>query len=176
MYSNTERTQKTHFCLGKIKIVQFVLTFPEQPWSREGEQESASAEPFWSELSPEAPVRKIIQFSSKGKDNKFNQAHACNYLCTRFKDLTVAVRKPQFNVATYMSGSYPGCSHHGPVVVEHADALRQLRMSHEHHVADICTCCEDVTIFLKMKVGLEYFINSHEHFVFPRSFGEKNSN
>lgn len=50
-----------------------------------------------------------------------------------------------------MPGSYSWCSHHVAVVVEHADALWQLRVSHEHHVADICTRCEDKRKFFKIK-------------------------
>lgn len=51
-----------------------------------------------------------------------------------------------------MPGSHFRCSHHLPVVVEHADALRQLRVSHEHHVADVCTRCREVRMFFKIPV------------------------
>ena len=42
-----------------------------------------------------------------------------------------------------MSGSHSGGSHHVPVVVEHADPFRQLRVSHEDHVADVGCGCEE---------------------------------
>lgn len=48
-----------------------------------------------------------------------------------------------------MPGSHFRRSHHVAVVVEHVDALRQLRVSHEHHVADVCTRCGEARVFLK---------------------------
>lgn len=40
--------------------------------------------------------------------------------------------------ATHMSCSNFGGSHHIAVVVQHVDALGQLRVSHQAHVADVC--------------------------------------
>lgn len=41
--------------------------------------------------------------------------------------------------ATHMSGSNFGGSHHFPTVIQHIDSLRQLVVSHQAHVTDVCT-------------------------------------
>lgn len=51
--------------------------------------------------------------------------------------------------ATYMPGGYFRRSHDVPAVVEHADALRQLRVPHEHHVADVGGRCREAGMFLE---------------------------
>lgn len=47
-----------------------------------------------------------------------------------------------------MSGSHLGGSHHVPTVIQDADALRQLRVSHQHHVADVGSRCRGEKAFL----------------------------
>lgn len=47
--------------------------------------------------------------------------------------------KKLINSFTHMSCSDFGGSHHIPIVVQHIDAFRQLVVSHQTHVTDVCT-------------------------------------
>lgn len=78
---------------------------------------------------------------------------------------------------TYMSGSHLGGSHHIPTVIQDADALRQLRVSHQHHVADVGSGCRGEKAFLPSGVSSplnpQMLSSKKSNFSFPLSNSEE---